>query len=57
MKYKQIIKMWDEMCDIPWDELPEKRKVEFAYEEGRLSGYIDIAKMATKMSERKNKYL
>ena len=51
MTYKQLVNMWNEEADEPWDSIIEKRKIEFAYDEGKRTGYIKIAEMATKLSE------
>lgn len=56
MTYKQLVKIWNTESSTPWSEVSEKRKIEFAYDEGRREGFIKIAEMATKLSE-SGKYL
>jgi len=51
MTYKQLVYMWNEESDEPWDSISEKRKIDFAFDEGKRTGFIKIAEMATKLSE------
>jgi len=51
MTYKQLVNMWNAESEEHWDSISEKRKIEFAYDEGKRTGYIKIAEMATKLSE------
>ena len=51
MTYKHLVYMWNEESDEPWDSISEKRKIDFAFDEGMRTGYIKIAEMATKLSE------
>lgn len=51
MKYKDLVAMWNEESEEKWKDIPEEKKIEFAFDEGRRSGCIEIAKLATKLSE------
>jgi len=51
MKYNELIDMWNEENDEQWCNIGEKKKVEFAFAEGRRTGLIEIAEIAEKLSE------
>jgi hypothetical protein len=57
VKYKQLVKMWNEESEQQWSEITEARKIEFAFDEGRREGFIKIAELATKLSESKRSLL
>jgi len=54
MGYDELIEMWNTEFGEDfgnWDSISEARKIEFAFDEGRRSGFIEIAKLATQLSE------
>jgi hypothetical protein len=51
MKYRELVAMWNEEFDEQWCDIEEEKKVEFAFAEGRRTGFIEIAKIAEKLSE------
>lgn len=51
MTYLELIAMWNEEFDEQWCDIEEERKIEFAFAEGRRTGFIEIAKIAEKLSE------
>ena len=51
MKYRELVEMWNEESEQKWSDIPEERKIEFAFDEGRRTGFIEIAGLATKLSE------
>ena len=56
MKYEELVKMWDAAFTPPWSELSEKQKIEFAFDEGKRSGFIELSEVATEMSEADRPY-
>lgn len=56
MKYTELVEMWNEEFTPLWDELSEEQKIEFAFDEGRRSGYLELAEIATNMSEQERNY-
>ena len=60
MTYYELVEMWNtEFADDlgKWDTITEKQKIEFAFEEGRNSGFIQIANIATELSEEEPNYM
>lgn len=54
MKYSELVEMWNEEFSEglgDWNSISEERKIEFAFDEGRRSGFVEIAELATKLSE------
>jgi hypothetical protein len=51
MIYEKLVYMWNEESEENWNNISEKRKVEFAFDEGRRTGFIKMAEVATKLSE------
>jgi hypothetical protein len=51
MKYKELVAMWNEESSEQWCDISEDRKIEFAFDEGRRTGFIEIAEIAEKLSE------
>ena len=54
MKYNELVYMWNEEFAEEfgsWDSITEKQKIEFTFNEGRRVGFIEIAELATKLSE------
>lgn len=51
MNYNELIAMWNEENEEQWCDISEEKKIEFAFAEGRRTGFIEIAEIATKMSE------
>jgi hypothetical protein len=56
MKYNEFIEMWNAEFTPHWRELSEEQKIEFAFDEGKRSGFLKIADMATQMSEEERQY-
>jgi hypothetical protein len=52
MKYNELVEMWNEESETPWNDLSEEKKIEFAFDEGKRTGFTEIAELATEMSER-----
>lgn len=50
MIYENLVQQWNELNDEPWDTISEKQKIEFAHEEGRTAGMIEISQIADKLS-------
>jgi hypothetical protein len=57
MVYNDLVAMWNEESDENWDSISEKIKIEFAFDEGRRTGFIEIAKLAEDLSESKSVFL
>jgi hypothetical protein len=51
MKYKELVEMWNAESEQKWSNITEDRKIEFAFDEGRRTGFTEIAELATKLSE------
>jgi hypothetical protein len=51
MNYKELVNMWNEEFEEPWSDIEEEKKIEFAFAEGKRAGFIEIAKLAEKLSE------
>ncbi len=51
MKYKELVEMWNEESEQKWSDITEERKIEFAFDEGKRTGFIEIAELATNLSE------
>ena len=47
MNYSELVAMWNEEFDEPWCDISEEKKIEFAFAEGRRTGLIEIAEIAT----------
>jgi hypothetical protein len=56
MKYFELVEMWNEEFTPCWDELSEQQKIEFAFDEGRRSGFLKLAEIADNMSEEDRPY-
>ena len=51
MKYRELVEMWNEEFEEQWCDIGEEKKIKFAFAEGRRTGFIEIAKIAEKLSE------
>ena len=51
MTYKKLVKMWNEEFSEDWNSISEETKINFAFAEGRRTGFIEIAELASKLSE------
>ncbi len=51
MKYNELVAMWNEESDEQWCDISEDRKIEFAFNKGRRTGCIEIARIAEKLGE------
>jgi hypothetical protein len=52
--YAELVEMWEEEFSEDygaWADISEARKISFAYEEGRRTGLIQVAELATELSE------
>jgi hypothetical protein len=56
MNYVELVEMWNNEFTPPWNELSEEQKIEFAFNEGRRSGFLKIAEIAESMSEEERTY-
>lgn len=51
MKYDDLIEMWNEENEQQWCDISEETKINFAFNEGRRTGHLDIAQIAGELSE------
>jgi hypothetical protein len=54
MKYDDLVAKWDNEFGEEfgrWDCISDYQKIVFAYEEGRRSGFLAIAGLASRLSE------
>lgn len=56
MKYIELVNFWNEEFTPHWSELSEEQKIAFAFDEGRRTGFLEIANMASQMSENERPY-